>query len=125
ARRSRGSGCVFPYIHWMEVRGMAQAQQGGQWGLHGKFIWYELMTGDVAAATAFYQSVIGWRAEKFDSSEIDYTILSMGEHSAAGAMPTPPGAQPGWIGYVAVDNVDDSAAQVKALGGVIHKAAAD
>ena len=30
---------------------------------HGQFVWFELMTQDVAAATDFYRAVIGWDAD--------------------------------------------------------------
>ena len=29
----------------------------------GRFVWYELMTTDVAAAKAFYAKVVGWGTE--------------------------------------------------------------
>ena len=29
---------------------------------HGKFVWYELMTTDMAAAETFYKDVVGWNA---------------------------------------------------------------
>ncbi len=27
---------------------------------HGRFVWYELMTTDMEAATGFYTKVVGW-----------------------------------------------------------------
>jgi predicted enzyme related to lactoylglutathione lyase len=96
----------------------------------GKFVWYELMTTDVAAAEGFYGQVLGWSAEKFDGAEIDYTRFSAGEALVAGLMTIPEdackaGAKPGWMGYVAVDDVDARAAQVVREGGAIHRPAAD
>ncbi len=29
---------------------------------HGRFVWYELLTTDLAAAQAFYGDVVGWGA---------------------------------------------------------------
>jgi len=29
---------------------------------HGSFVWYELITTDMAAAAKFYADVVGWRA---------------------------------------------------------------
>lgn len=29
----------------------------------GQFVWYDVMTDDVAAAKPFYQSVVGWEAK--------------------------------------------------------------
>jgi uncharacterized protein len=32
-------------------------------GSQSSFVWYELMTSDVAAAKTFYANVVGWSAE--------------------------------------------------------------
>jgi predicted enzyme related to lactoylglutathione lyase len=97
---------------------------------HGKFVWYELMTTDTKAAEAFYTGVIGWSARDSGMPGMSYTILSAGEAPVGGLMAVPKeardaGAQPGWMGYVAVDNVDKSAAQAKQEGGAIHRAPDD
>src|SRR3546814_9929308 len=75
---------------------------------HGKFVWYELMTTDTAAAEAFYRSVIGWSAKDAGVPGIAYTFLTVGGGGVAGLMALPEGARdaaagPGWMGYVAVD----------------------
>ncbi|HWK46695.1 MAG TPA: VOC family protein [Stellaceae bacterium] len=92
---------------------------------HGKFVWYELMTTDTAAAETFYKSVVGWSAKDSGMSDMSYTILSAGEHGVGGLMAIPErarnaGARPGWVGYVAVDDVDASAAQATRKGGTLH-----
>ncbi|MGB8632361.1 MAG: VOC family protein, partial [Xanthobacteraceae bacterium] len=35
---------------------------------HGRFVWYELTTPDVKAATAFYANVVGWGARNASAS---------------------------------------------------------
>ena len=45
----------------------------------GRFVWYELMTSDAAAATRFYQSVVGWQTKVAPMPGGDYTMLSAGE----------------------------------------------
>lgn len=95
---------------------------------HGQFCWCELMTTDTAAATEFYRRVIGWGATDAGVPDRHYTILSAGETGVAGLMELPPaarnaGARPGWIGYLAVDDVDVMAARIKSAGGNIHHAA--
>ena len=84
---------------------------------HGRFVWYELMTTDTAGAAAFYSDVVGWRAEDAGMPEIEmkYTLFMTGETHRAGLMDQPQeaqssGAPPGWRGYVAVDDVDATAA---------------
>jgi uncharacterized protein len=97
---------------------------------HGKFVWYELMTTDTKAAEAFYRDVIGWRAQDSGMPGMSYTILSAGDAPIGGLMAVPKeardaGARPGWMGYVAVDDVDKSTAQAKKDGGTIHRAPDD
>lgn len=94
---------------------------------HGKFVWYELMTTDTAAATAFYRSVVGWGATEAPMPDMIYTLLTAGEAQIGGLMPIPKaaadmGARPGWIGYVAVGDVDVATGQVKQDGGAVYRA---
>ncbi|WP_436642741.1 VOC family protein [Microbaculum sp. FT89] len=96
----------------------------------GKFVWYELMTTDTAAARAFYGDVVGWTARDSGMSGLDYTLLSANGADVAGIMDMPEGpreagAGPVWIGYVAVADVDASAAKAQAAGGAIHRAPED
>ncbi|ASY70461.1 VOC family protein [Sinorhizobium fredii] len=98
--------------------------------MHGKFIWYELMTTDTKAAEAFYKSVVGWSARDAGMPGMDYTLFSKGEHQVAGLMTMPDGAlemkvPPAWLGYVAVDDVDATAEKLAAAGGTVHRAPDD
>src|SRR6266567_830604 len=97
---------------------------------HGSFVWYELMTTDAAAAETFYKSVIGWSAQDAGYPDFRYTLLSVGDTQVAGLMTLPKeacdaGAKPGWMGYVAVDDVDDYAARFTEAGRTVHRAPAD
>lgn len=88
----------------------------------GKFVWYELMTSDTAAATRFYQSVVGWDAKDAGMPGGDYTILSAGGVGIGGLMALPAeasamGVPPCWTGYVGVDDVDAYVARVTGAGG--------
>jgi uncharacterized protein len=95
-------------------------------GHHGKFVWYELMTTNMTAAETFYRGVIGWSAKDAGMPGMSYTLFSMGEAGVAGLMTLPDAAlKPGWIGYIAVDDVDASAALAKRAGGAIHRAPDD
>lgn len=96
----------------------------------GKFVWYELMTTDAPAATRFYQSVVGWKAEDSGMPGVQYTILNADSSRVGGLMELPQsardgGAKPGWIGYVGVDDVDATAARVTGAGGAVHRPAQD
>src|SRR5919199_1070020 len=97
---------------------------------HGKFVWYELLTTDADAAEAFYRDVIGWGAQDAGLPDRRYTTLTAGERPVCGLMAMceearDMGARPGWIGYVAVEDVDASAEQVVQQGGTVHRAPSD
>ena len=88
------------------------------------FVWYELMTSDPKAACAFYAQVLGWSHAPSGMPDMDYTLVSAGPHQVGGVMALPPeaaaaGARPGWMGYVAVADVDASAQAVQAAGGQV------
>ncbi|HEY1856231.1 VOC family protein [Acidocella sp.] len=97
---------------------------------HGKFVWYELLTTDTAQAGKFYGTVIGWEAKDASIPGIPYTLLSIGDDSAAGLMEMPDalrstGAKPVWLGYVGVDDVDKTASLAAEKGATVHKAPED
>ncbi|WP_342642838.1 VOC family protein [Rhodoligotrophos ferricapiens] len=101
---------------------MSQAQ--------GKFVWYELMTTDTKAAAQFYRKLIGWNMDAFEHGNFTYEIFKAGEVPIGGLMTLPAeaceaGAQPGWLGYIAADDVDATAARIRATGGTVHRQPAD
>lgn len=90
--------------------------------MHGKFFWYDLMTTDVAAAEKFYKAVVGWGTQDSGVSGSGYTLFTVDGVGRLGLMPLPKamsdaGARPSWLGYVAVDDVDATAARIQKLGG--------
>ena len=92
----------------------------------GKFVWYELMTTDMAGAEKFYTQVVGWTAKDAGMPHMKYTLVSAGSAQVAGLMPVPmPNMPSAWIGYIAVDDVDAEAVAVKKEGGQIHKEPTD
>lgn len=96
----------------------------------GKFVWYELMTSDVAAAEAFYRKVVGWNIADAGIAGMEYRILSVGTTGMGGLYALPPdlrgaGWAPTWQGYIGVDDVDGYAMRVKDGGGTIHQAPED
>jgi predicted enzyme related to lactoylglutathione lyase len=95
-----------------------------------KFVWYELMTTDMAAAEAFYRQAIGWTAEDAGMPGMSYTIFSAGETSVAGLMDLPDmvrqsGGGPTWIGYVGVEDVDAGAAALTKASGAVYRPPSD
>ncbi|TMJ13545.1 MAG: VOC family protein [Alphaproteobacteria bacterium] len=87
------------------------------------FIWYELMSGDPAAAQAFYTAVVGWtpRGAGPDGGA-HYTALEVGGRGVGGIAGISPeaceqGARPGWLGYIGVGDADASVAAIEEAGG--------
>jgi len=94
--------------------------------MHGQFFWYDVMTTDTRAAAGFYGEVLGWGVQKADAEGKEYSIFTVNGQGVAGLMPIPEdaarhGACPAWMGYIAVDDVDAAAEQLKREGGTVHK----
>ena len=92
---------------------------------HGRFVWYELITTDTECAKAFYPNVLGWGTQEVSMPGMAYNLFTLGESSVSGLVNLPTlaeevGAKPHWIGYVAVHDVDATAALINQLGGVVH-----
>ena len=95
-----------------------------------RFVWHELMTGDVASAAAFYSGVVGWQAQASGLPGVDYTLMKVGDAGVAGMMATPAelaaiGRPASWSGYIAVDDVDVMAARLLQAGGKVLRPADD
>lgn len=102
----------------------------------GEFIWYELITPRSDSAESFYGPLLGWEFGNGGQAEIDYRIITATESSSGSAVPvggvlqmTPEmrdcGVQPGWLGYISVDDVDAIVSAVESSGGVVHMPATD
>ena len=90
----------------------------------GHFALYELLTTDVAAAGAFYGQVVGWGVKDASTTGLAYGVFTAGNAPIGGIMELPEegrrlGATPRWVGYVSVDDMDATAAQIRRLGGAI------
>lgn len=92
---------------------------------HGDFLWYELMTRDPDAAKAFYDEVVGWNIrDAKPGDDMGYREIAAGDTFVGGVFPLTEemcehGARPVWLGYIAVDNVDATVAQLEQLGGSV------
>jgi uncharacterized protein len=92
---------------------------------HGRFVWYELMTTDAAAAAAFYAKVMGWGTQDASAPGQPYTLFTVGRASACGVMGLPEesrrmGAMPRWLGYIGVNDVDVATDRTRRLGGTVR-----
>lgn len=94
---------------------------------HGSFIWYELMTPDPLGAKSFYEAVVpGWSIGERNPGDLDYRMIGRSDGgNAGGVLALSPemiahGARPAWLGYVSVDDIDGTVAQIEAKGGKTH-----
>jgi hypothetical protein len=87
------------------------------------------MTGDTAAAAAFYSRVVGWHTMP-SAADPTYTQFGLGGGYYAGMMKLPEdaraaGAKPQWLPYIGVADVEASAAAAERQGGYVKKPGAD
>jgi uncharacterized protein len=92
---------------------------------HGRFVWYELVTTDVAAATAFYARLMSWGAWDASTPGRPYILFGDGKSAISALTPLPDdarqmGVEPSWVGYVGVDDVDAAIERVARLGGAVQ-----
>jgi uncharacterized protein len=84
------------------------------------WLWDELWTSDVDAATGFYQAVLGFQhtdhaVEKADRA---YRVLRHGDKPRAGVLKNPFEAErPVWVNYIRVEDPSAVTAKVEGLGG--------
>jgi predicted enzyme related to lactoylglutathione lyase len=94
----------------------------------GRFVWYDLMTDDPKAAQDFYGPLIGWGTQAWEGGDQPYTMWTNKETPLGGVMELPEeakaaGAPPHWMAYVLVENVEQTVAKVKEMGGsILHEA---
>ncbi len=92
------------------------------------FVWYDLMTPDMAASSAFYSHVVGWTIRDSGMPGMNYALLSANGIDVGGVMPVPPTAQgmpPCWNGYIHSPDVDKDATRAVELGGSIFQQGMD
>ena len=90
----------------------------------GKISWKELMTRDAEASAGFYRGLFGWVREEVDMGGSTYTFFKVGEESVAGMAvlsAKSEGTPEGWTNYVTVQNLEDSIAKARELGGKVCK----
>lgn len=88
----------------------------------GRFVWYDLMTSDVARATEFYGGLFGWQLVEQDMGEFGkYQMIFLGEAAVGGMVALEPGQEvpPHWMAYSTVESVDGACERATALGGSV------
>jgi uncharacterized protein len=109
-------GVVFGLLHSSSGDPEDYLPEPGEWA------WAQLFARDSAAAALRYHSLLGYDAVPDTRSDRENVfVLASGGYARAGLAPLParPDASPGWLGFVRVANVDQSASQAESLGGQI------
>ena len=92
--------------------------------LHGEFCWHEVSTGDVEGSTAFYAPLLNAKATAIPMPNGNSTLLAIGSHPVLGITPsreaTPLDIQAHWVGYIAVDDIDQATARAAELGATVR-----
>lgn len=93
---------------------------------NGRFVWFELMTTDPAAAIEFYGKVVGYTTESWGEGGGNYRMWKTPSGPTIGGIMELPqaardmGAPPHWVGNLCVASVDEAVEKLKAHGGVVH-----
>lgn len=97
---------------------------------HGEFCWTEVATNDLDTAVNFYRNVFGWvfkennsvgegmRYEEFSASGAGEPMGGMYKISPEVFGDNPP--PPHFMNYIAVDDVDATAARAAEIGGTVQ-----
>jgi predicted enzyme related to lactoylglutathione lyase len=86
----------------------------------GTFVWNECGTTDVQSAKKFYTDLFDWKTREMDMGPGGtYRILTREGKDAGGIGPQKKGAPVMWLSYIAVDDVDASAAKAGKAGGKV------
>ena len=86
--------------------------------LYGKFVWFEHMSGDTAAARKFYDALFGWHTEAVPMGGPEpYPLIMNGSDGIGGFRSALAGAPAMWMSYLSVRDVNVSHAAALAAGG--------
>jgi predicted enzyme related to lactoylglutathione lyase len=85
----------------------------------GKFVWHENYSNDPDTTRQFYNQLFGWETEVWKPGEADYAMIKAGDQMHGGIVKSPEGGSPGWLGSVAVEDVDETVNKAEAAGAKI------
>jgi hypothetical protein len=93
---------------------------------HARFVWHDLVTGNVEAARRFYGALFGWKFSASKNPKDPYLHLESAGVMFGGIISMQkPDVPPHWIAYVEVEDVDACAARAQRSGGKLVVPARD
>ena len=85
--------------------------------LHGKFVWFELLTQEIDKAMSFYDGLFGWRSSRVPMGDNEpYSMIHNGDQAIGGYRKGPQGVRSHWVSYLSVPDVDASHRAAVAAG---------
>ncbi|HEX7662125.1 MAG TPA: VOC family protein [Pseudonocardiaceae bacterium] len=88
---------------------------------HGRLRYMEIPAIDVEESAAFYEAVFGWKIRRETPSQPYFTDPS-GQLDGTFVVERPASYDPGLLGYLQVDDLDETLAAVLAHGGEVIRA---
>ena len=97
--------------------------------LDGTIVWHDLLTDQVDRARRFYAGLFGWQYLVEHASDFawrpgqpaDYPLIISNQAAHGGFVDPDIQVSPGWLAYVAVNDVADAAERARTLGARIER----
>jgi hypothetical protein len=86
---------------------------------NGRPSWIDVGVADPKKAARFYSALFGWDVQEGPPESGGYAIAHLRGKAVAGLGPQQNPGPPVWTTYINVDSADDTAAKVKANGGMV------
>jgi len=89
----------------------------------GKFVWFEYVSKDIHKAQGFFGELFNWGVKKVPMPQGEYAMISVGDRTIGGYLPTPEGApaQAHWLSHLQVADAKATSEKVTSLGGGVLK----
>ena len=90
----------------------------------GKFVWYDLMSTDVAAVKKFYGDLFGWEFEEAGSKDVAYSVIKHSGNIIGGIFALDRSRSKAehsqWISFLSVENMESVIEYIKNSNGKIY-----
>ena len=88
-----------------------------------RVVHFEVYTEDPESVRPFYESVFGWKIEKWGKGPMEYWVAQTGDDSQpginGGLLRPRPGQTPGTLNTIAVDSLDEALKKIEQSGGKV------
>jgi predicted enzyme related to lactoylglutathione lyase len=102
----------------VSATGVATRKGVGDYAGPRRVVHLELHTGDLPAASSFYETLLGWRPERVETGSGTYNALGLGGEISGGIVECGT-THSLWLPYVEVERIADATAQARELGATV------